>query len=117
LQAEFPDRSIHLIECPLRLGTNGKVSTLVQLAAHARYNFLLINDSDITVGPRYIERVMACFGPDATPSGTQQAAKKLNPVGDVRSEGDVNPEGGGGFNPRIMPTESTRASARSFAFQ
>ena len=116
LQAEFPDRSIHLIECPLRLGTNGKVSTLVQLAAHARYNFLLINDSDITVGPRYIERVMACFGPDATPLGTQQAAKKLNPVGDVRSEGDVNPEGGGGFNPRIMPTESTRASAPELCF-
>ena len=117
LQAEFPDRSIHLIECPLRLGTNGKVSTLVLLAAHARYNFLLINDSDITVSPRYLERVMACFGPDATPSGTQQAAKKLNPVGDVRSEGDVNPEGGGGFNPRIKPPKSMRALAPEGHFQ
>ena len=63
LQAEFPERSIRLIECPQRLGTNGKVSTLVQLAAHARYDFLLINDSDITVSPRYLERVMACFAP------------------------------------------------------
>jgi ceramide glucosyltransferase len=62
LKAEFPERAIRLVECPERLGTNGKVSTLVQLAAEARYEFLLINDSDISVGPRYLERVMACFG-------------------------------------------------------
>ena len=61
LQREFPERAIHLVECPLRLGTNGKVSTLVQLASHARYDILLINDSDITVGPRYLERVAAAF--------------------------------------------------------
>jgi ceramide glucosyltransferase len=62
LHAEFPERAIQLVECPERLGTNGKVSTLAQLAKHARYDFLLINDSDITVGPRYLERVMARFG-------------------------------------------------------
>ena len=62
LQAEFPDRTIRLVECPLKLGTNGKVSTLVQLAARAGHEFLLINDSDITVSPRYLERVMGCFG-------------------------------------------------------
>jgi ceramide glucosyltransferase len=66
LKTEFPERTIRLVECPERLGTNGKVSTLVQLAEHARFNYLLINDSDITVGPRYLERVMACF--DAGPS-------------------------------------------------
>jgi ceramide glucosyltransferase len=60
---EFPARSIQLIRCPTRLGTNGKVSTLVQLAAQARYNFLLINDSDIAVSPRYLERIMARFAP------------------------------------------------------
>jgi len=64
LQREFPERSIRLIECPLRLGTNGKVSTLAQLEPHARYDFLLINDSDITVGPHYLERVMASFTQD-----------------------------------------------------
>jgi ceramide glucosyltransferase len=67
LQAEFPALSIKLIECSRRLGTNGKVSTLVQLLPHARHNFLLINDSDITVSPRYLERVMACFAPQAEP--------------------------------------------------
>ena len=55
LQREFPERAIRLVECPERLGTNGKVSTLAQLVPHARYDFLLINDSDITVGPRYLE--------------------------------------------------------------
>ena len=63
LQAEFPQLSIKLFECPQRLGTNGKVSTLIQLVPRARHNFLLINDSDITVSPRYLERVMACFAP------------------------------------------------------
>ncbi len=61
LRAEFPERAIRLIVCPERLGTNGKVSALVQLALHARHDFLLINDSDITVSPHYLERVMACF--------------------------------------------------------
>jgi ceramide glucosyltransferase len=63
LMAEFPDLAIRLIACPERLGSNGKVSTLVQLAAQARNPYLLINDSDITVSPRYLERVMACFAP------------------------------------------------------
>ena len=65
LKLEFPTHSIRLIECPASLGANGKVSTLIQLAAHARHNYLLINDSDITVSPRYLERVMAQFGPQA----------------------------------------------------
>ena len=37
-------------------GRTGKLSTLIQLVPHARYEFLLINDSDITVGPHYLER-------------------------------------------------------------
>ncbi|HEV2485960.1 MAG TPA: bacteriohopanetetrol glucosamine biosynthesis glycosyltransferase HpnI [Terracidiphilus sp.] len=78
LKAEFPERPIHLVECPERLGTNGKVSTLVQLSAHASHDFLLINDSDITVSPRYLERVMARFAPAAQTAGKAQA-----PVGMV----------------------------------
>ena len=101
LMKEFPQLAIHLVECPQRLGTNGKVSTLTQLAAHARHNFLLINDSDITVSPRYLERVMANFAPaQALYQGTtSEAAEK------------PNTEGGGGFNPRMKPTESSGASA------
>ena len=61
LKGEFPSIPISLIECPEQLGANGKVSTLVQLARHARHEILLINDSDITVSPRYLERVVAGF--------------------------------------------------------
>jgi ceramide glucosyltransferase len=70
LQREFPDLPIQLIHCPASLGTNGKVSTLIQLATHARHPYLLINDSDITVSPRYLERVMAPFAPST--SATKQ---------------------------------------------
>ena len=63
LQQEFPGLPIRLLECPKKLGANGKISTLIQLVPHARHKYLLINDSDITVSPRYLERVMACFAP------------------------------------------------------
>ena len=61
LQREYPEIAIQLIECPQKLGTNGKVSTLVQLEPHAKHPFLLINDSDITVSAQYLQRIMAGF--------------------------------------------------------
>lgn len=83
LKAEFPERQIRLVVCPERLGTNGKVSTLFQLSGHARYDFLLINDSDITVSPRYLERVMACFGAEGNSSGAEARTHQSKPVGMV----------------------------------
>jgi ceramide glucosyltransferase len=77
LQSEFPNQMIRLIECPARLGANGKVSTLAQLALHTRYEFLLVNDSDITVSPHYLERVMAHFAPHET----RQYHQPTKPVG------------------------------------
>jgi ceramide glucosyltransferase len=61
LQAEFPACAIRLVECRERLGTSGKVSNLVQMLREAQYEHVLINDSDIYVGPRYLTRVMASF--------------------------------------------------------
>ena len=81
LKQEFPERAIRLVECPERLGTNGKVSTLVQLARHAQYDFLLINDSDITVSPHYLERVMGGFAPEGCSSGTEARTLHSKPVG------------------------------------
>jgi ceramide glucosyltransferase len=65
LQREFPDTVIRLVECKARLGANGKVSNLAQLAPQARYDYLLVNDSDITVGSHYLQGVMAHFAPPA----------------------------------------------------
>ena len=61
LRAEFPACAIRLVECRERLGTSGKVSNLVQMMREARYEHVLINDSDIRVSPQYLTRVMACF--------------------------------------------------------
>ena len=61
LRAEFPGCAIRLVECRERLGTSGKVSNLVQMLREARYEHVLINDSDIRVSPRYLTRVMQCF--------------------------------------------------------
>jgi ceramide glucosyltransferase len=79
LQGEFPNQAIRLIECPARLGTNGKVSTLIQLAPQARHESLLINDSDITVNPHYLARVMAHFAPPK-PHPNQQQPKHVGLV-------------------------------------
>lgn len=69
LQADFPDRPIHLILCPDVLGPNGKVSNLAQMVPHARHELLVINDADIRVGPHYLAHVVAPFSPaDAQPS-------------------------------------------------
>lgn len=64
LQAEFPDQSIRLILCPEKLGLNGKVSNLAQMLNKAQYEYLIVNDSDIHVSPRYLSRIMSGF---ATP--------------------------------------------------
>jgi ceramide glucosyltransferase len=77
LQSEFPERTIRLIECPARLGMNGKVSTLAQLMPQARCEYILVNDSDITVSSRYLERVMTHFAPVAP----QPYAQPPKPVG------------------------------------
>jgi ceramide glucosyltransferase len=61
LRVEFPDCSIRLVECRERLGTSGKVSNLVQMLREARYEHVLINDSDIYVAPHYLAHVMSCF--------------------------------------------------------
>ena len=61
LRREFPECAIRLIVCPDRLGTSGKVSSLVQMLGEAQYEFVLINDSDIRVSPKYLSRVMCGF--------------------------------------------------------
>ncbi len=61
LMAEFPERAIRLVECTQRLGTSGKVSNLVQMLREARYEHVIVNDSDILVSPHYLTRVMRCF--------------------------------------------------------
>src|SRR5579875_2222165 len=64
LREEFPLRSLRVIHCPQVLGLNGKVSTLAQMLPQARYEHVIINDSDIVVARDYLWRVLA---PSAQP--------------------------------------------------
>ena len=64
LQEEFPLRQLRVANCPEVLGLNGKVSNLAQMLPQARYEHIVINDSDIMVPHDYLQRVLA---PMATP--------------------------------------------------
>lgn len=57
LISEFPQRNIRLVLCEESLGTNGKISTLAQLASLAEHEVLLVSDSDIRVGPGYLRTI------------------------------------------------------------
>jgi ceramide glucosyltransferase len=61
LRLEYPAAEIRIVECRERLGSSGKVSNLVQMLREARYEYVVINDSDIRVSPRYLENVMRLF--------------------------------------------------------
>ena len=61
LQAEFPEHQLRVVHCPKELGANGKVSTLAQMLPEARYEHIIINDSDIMVDWNYLQRVLAPF--------------------------------------------------------
>ncbi len=61
LLVEYPQVSIRLVECPEVLGTNGKVSSLAQMLPQARFEHVVVNDSDILVSPQYLANVVAPF--------------------------------------------------------
>jgi len=62
LKAEFPQRLIRLVICPENLGANTKVSNLAQMLPGARYELLIVNDSDIRVETDYLRRITAPLG-------------------------------------------------------
>jgi ceramide glucosyltransferase len=59
LQAEYPNLPIELIVCDRVLGANIKVSNLAQMLPAARYELLVVNDSDIRVPADYLRKVIA----------------------------------------------------------
>ena len=61
LRQEFPAQQMRIVQCPRVLGLNGKVSNLAQMLPQARYEHIVINDSDILVPPDYLRQVFAPF--------------------------------------------------------
>lgn len=58
LQQDFPNQQIQLI-VKEAFGTNRKASLLHHLAGAARYDILVVSDSDMRATPDYLERVVA----------------------------------------------------------
>jgi ceramide glucosyltransferase len=65
LQSDFPGCDIALVISSEQHGSNGKVSNLINMLPLARYDKLVLADSDIAVPPGYLARVTA---PLADPS-------------------------------------------------
>lgn len=59
LVLEFPLRTIRVVICSKKLGTNTKVSNLAQMLLEAKHESILVNDSDIRVSSDYLRRVTA----------------------------------------------------------
>lgn len=66
LKREFPQRPIQLVVCSKILGANVKVSNLEQMVQAARYEYLIVNDSDIRVEPDYLRRIVPPLADGAT---------------------------------------------------
>jgi ceramide glucosyltransferase len=59
LRDEFPERSIALAIDPRVYGANFKVSNLMNMLPHARHDWLVLADADISVPTDYLTRVTA----------------------------------------------------------
>ena len=59
LQAKYPARAIKLFVAKRALGANVKVSNLAQMVREARYDVVVVNDSDIRVSSDYLRQVVA----------------------------------------------------------
>ena len=61
LQHDFPDRGIRLVTNVALLGTNNKVNNLCELVHEAKYDFIVMSDSDVRVNDDYLRNVVAPF--------------------------------------------------------
>ncbi len=61
LRAEFPAVSIRLITDVPHVGASDKVNNLCQLAQNAKYDLLVMSDSDVRVEADYLKQVTAPF--------------------------------------------------------
>jgi len=59
LQMEFPALAIDVVVDPRQHGHNRKISSLINMLKHARYDTLVMADSDAFVGPDYLTSVTA----------------------------------------------------------
>ncbi len=61
-----PGRDAQLVVCGESLGTNGKISTLIQLERLAKHELVLISDADVRVPPDFLVNAVAPLRDDKT---------------------------------------------------
>ena len=61
LQADFPQCSVKLVKGVARIGANRKVNSLCRLVHEAKYDLLVMSDSDVRVTADYLEGVVPPF--------------------------------------------------------
>ena len=84
LRVDFPQRPIRLITNVPHIGTNEKINNLCQLAQKAKYDLLVMSDSDVRVEPDYLRTVV---GPFADPDvGVVTALYKSLGAGSLASK-------------------------------
>jgi ceramide glucosyltransferase len=94
LQREFPETSIRLITSIVQLGASRKTNSLCRLVKEAKYDLLVINDSDVRVEKDYLRDVVLGFSDPKVAVVTALFRSKI----------------GGGFAEKLdaigLPTES-----------
>jgi ceramide glucosyltransferase len=61
VRARFPDADIAVVVDPTQHGPNRKVGNLINMLPAAKHDVLAIADSDLHVGPDYLERLVAAL--------------------------------------------------------
>ncbi len=61
LKTARPELAIDVVVDPRAYGTNRKVSNLIHMATLARHEVVVLSDSDIEVGPSYLDEVVAAL--------------------------------------------------------
>jgi ceramide glucosyltransferase len=121
LQSEFPDVDIGIIAAPKDAvpGNNRKVCNLLAMLPHARYDLLVLCDSDMRVRPDYLRRIVAPFqdgllspepGSGSAPGSDAQSSTIVNPdLGPARVHSQTSRPVG------LVTCPYRGAAARSFA--
>jgi ceramide glucosyltransferase len=63
LQREFPELDATLVVDPRVHGENLKISNLINMLPSARHPILVLSDSDVRVGPGYLDAVVSVLAP------------------------------------------------------